>query len=215
MSPGFADDPHAAEDLHTWQVLRPLLDAGPYLPWSTGSMRPSAMVAVCNEIVHGRRRTVVECGSGVSTVVVARLLRQLGAPASVTSLEHDADWAELVTELLHREGLDHIGSVRHAPLEGDPPWYAGSAVDRLPTGIDLLVVDGPPAFAPGEGLRRAPAMSRLEERMTPDATVYLDDAQRPGEQAVVRDWNLTTSWRFVTDDLTAVAVGHRDRSPAR
>ena len=30
------------EDLHAWQVLRPLLDAGPYLPWSAGAMRPES-----------------------------------------------------------------------------------------------------------------------------------------------------------------------------
>jgi hypothetical protein len=56
------------EDLHAWHVLRPLLDRGGYLPWSTGSMRPAGLVAVCNEIVHGARTRIVECGSGVSTV---------------------------------------------------------------------------------------------------------------------------------------------------
>ena len=28
------------EDLHAWQVLRPLLDLGGYLPWDAGAMRP-------------------------------------------------------------------------------------------------------------------------------------------------------------------------------
>ncbi len=209
MTPGFADDPHAGEDLHAWQILRPLLDAGPYLPWSTGSMRPAAMVAVCNEIVHGRRRVVVECGSGVSTVVLARLLRQLGSAGTVTSLEHDAAWAHLVSGFLHREGLDGIATVLHAPLAGDPPWYAGEVVAALPLGVDLLVVDGPPAFEPGHGARRQPALSRLEDRLQPDATIVVDDVERPGEQAVVADWESTTAWRFVTDERAGIAVGHR------
>jgi hypothetical protein len=74
----FTDDPHHTEDLHAWQVLRPLLDKGNYLPWSTGTMRPAGLVRVCNEIVHRGRTRIVECGSGVSTVVLARLLRQRG-----------------------------------------------------------------------------------------------------------------------------------------
>lgn len=209
MAPGFADETHATEDLHAWHVLRPLLDDGPYLPWSTGSMRPAAMVAVCNEIVHGRRRTVVECGSGVSTVVLARLLRQLGSAGSVTALEHDAGWAELVSGFLRREGLDGIASVVHAPLGGEPPWYAAEAVDTLPVAVDLLVVDGPPAFAPGHGGRRGPALPRLEDRLADGATIVVDDVQRPGEQAVVADWESSTSWRFVTDEPAGIAVGHR------
>src|ERR1700710_2547756 len=56
----FADDPRHAEDLHAWQILRPLLDDGNYLPWSTGSMRPAGLVTGCNEIVHGHRNSIVE-----------------------------------------------------------------------------------------------------------------------------------------------------------
>ena len=71
---GFADDPCHAEDLHAWHMLRPLLDAGGYLPWSTGAMRAAGLVVVCNEIVHGARTRVVECGSGASTVLLARVV---------------------------------------------------------------------------------------------------------------------------------------------
>jgi hypothetical protein len=61
-------------DADAWQILSPLLVHGGYLPWTTGSMRPAGLVEVCNEIVHGDRTRVLECGSGVSTVLLARLL---------------------------------------------------------------------------------------------------------------------------------------------
>ena len=68
-------------------------------------MRPAGLVAVCNEIVHGARTRIVECGSGVSTVVLARLLRERHAGALV-ALEHDRHWAALVRDHLRREALD-------------------------------------------------------------------------------------------------------------
>ncbi len=206
---GFADEPRQDEDLHAWQVLRPLLDAGPYLPWSTWAMRPAGLVVVCNRVVIDDRTRIVECGSGVSTVVLARLLRRRGA-GSVVALEHDAGWAALVSGLLRREGLEPHARVVHAPLEGEPPWYARAALERLPDAIDLLVVDGPPAEAPGEGERRAPALPALASRLVPGATVVLDDAERPGERAVLARWEAGTAWRFALDPSAGIALGRLD-----
>ena len=94
-------------------------------------MRPAALVAVCNEIVHGARTRIVECGSGLSTVVLARLLRERGDGALV-ALEHDRHWAALVEEQLRKEDLGEIARVHYAPLGGEPPWYDLHDGDRLP-----------------------------------------------------------------------------------
>jgi hypothetical protein len=113
--------PLTEDDADAWQILSPLLVHGGYLPWTTGSMRPAGLVKVCNEIVHGDRTRILECGSGVSTVLLARLLheRERGV---LTSLEHDLHWATLIQDRLQREHLDQIARVVHAPLQGDPPW---------------------------------------------------------------------------------------------
>ncbi len=206
---GFADEPRHAEDLHAWHALRPLLDAGGYLPWTTGAMRPAGLVVVCNAVVHGARVRVVECGSGASTVVLARQLRERGA-GFIVAVEHDGAWAALVGDLLRREALDNVARVVHAPLEGDPPWYAAAALDAMPAEVDLLVVDGPPAHATSHEHRRAPALAFFEARLMPGATVILDDLQRPGEREVLARWEATTAWRFQVDEAAGVAIGARD-----
>jgi hypothetical protein len=206
----FTDDPRHAEDLHAWQVLRPLLAEGNYLPWSTGAMRPAGLVHVCNDIVHRGRTRIVECGSGVSTVVLARLLRQRGGGATVVALEHDAQWATVVTDMLRRESLADVARIVYAPLEDDPPWYARSALAEMPDDVDLLVVDGPPAHAPGTGHLRAPALAAFGPRLTETATVILDDVNRPGERAVLTCWESETPWRLSVDDAASVATGRRD-----
>jgi predicted O-methyltransferase YrrM len=210
---GFADDPGQAEDLHAWHVLRPLLDAGGYLPWGTGAMRPAGMVLVCNEIMYADRATIVECGSGVSTVVLARLLRQRGG-GSLTAIEHDAGWAMRVSELLAAEGLSAFARVLHAPLSGAPPWYDRAVLEELPDAVDLLIVDGPPADKPGMGLARAPALELLDPRLADGATVVLDDLDRPGEQDVVAAWEAATPWRFRVEGTAGIAMGARGGSAA-
>ena len=55
-------------------------------------MRPAGLVMVCNDIVLGDRRRVVELGSGLSTVLLARLLAQRPPVGGFTlvAVEHDA-----------------------------------------------------------------------------------------------------------------------------
>jgi len=205
---GFADDPGQAEDLHAWQILRPLLDAGGYLPWGTGAMRPAGLVLVCNEIMYAGRTAIVECGSGVSTVVLARLLRQRGA-GTLTAIEHDAGWADRVSELLVAEGLDGVARVLHAPLGGDPAWYDRAVLTQLADAVDLLIVDGPPADEEGMGLAREPALPLLDARLSAGATVVLDDLDRPGEQSVLAAWEQALPWRFRVEPTAGIAMGSR------
>jgi predicted O-methyltransferase YrrM len=185
-----------AADQHAWQVLAPL--AGEYLPWSSAALRPSALVAVLNDIVVHDRASVLECGGGISTVYIARLLTRRGRGELVT-LEHDDGWVAFLREALARERLVERVTLVHAPLAEHPLAWEGEWYDEaaLPDGpIDLLVVDGPPAWAPGTERARYPALPVLLDRLTAEATVVLDDLARPGEQAVLERWEAETAWRF-------------------
>jgi predicted O-methyltransferase YrrM len=181
---------------------------GPYLPWGSGAMRPAGLVMVCNDIVLGDRRRVVELGSGLSTVLLARLLAQRGGAFALVAVEHDAGWARWVREQLEREGIGEHVTVIDAPLTARAVapdgllWYDEAALaagldGALGAGaIDLLVVDGPPAYAAGQGLGRYPALPALRGRLAPGATVVLDDVERPGEQDVLHRWESETDLVF-------------------
>lgn len=193
-------------DLHAWHVLRPLLDGRPYLPFSVGAMRTAGLVHVCNLVVHEAPAEVVECGAGVSTVVLARLLQERGT-GRLTALEHDPAWAARVDDALARENLTGTARVVLAPLEDG--WYAAAGVAELPGAIDLLVVDGPPADTDALATARAPALARLGGRLAPGACVVLDDIGRAGEQSVLEGWERETPWRFDRLGDEAIAVGRR------
>lgn len=133
---------------------------------------------------------VVECSSGASTLVLARCM-QLNGAGKVYSLEHDAHYADQTRAQLRRHGLSDWAEVIDAPLRRhaidgtDWLWYAHEA---LPPGleIDMLVIDGPPQDT--GALARYPAGPQLFDRLSPRGSVFLDDAARPDERAIVQRW---------------------------
>jgi hypothetical protein len=149
---------------------------------------PDFLLHVSDEVTRRSPQVVVECSSGVSTVVIARTLQQAGR-GHVFSLEHEPRYAEQTRSLLARYGLSDWATVLDAPLEtvaGSSPWYSEAAMPVDMGAIELLVVDGPPAaVAP---LARYPALPRLMPRSAAGVVVMMDDADRPDEQEIVRRW---------------------------
>lgn len=158
---------------------------------------------------------MIECGSGVSTIALARALRESGG--RLHALEHDAGWAVFVVASLEREGLEANATVIDAPLRPHPraldgaDWYDERAVARLPGGpVDLLLVDGPPASEPGLERSRYPALGVLGDRLAEDGIVVLDDVNRPGETEVLAAWERESEFRFVRRPEERIAIGRRE-----
>jgi len=196
-----------------WIVPHPVLNAEAQLSWSEGAMTPAGLAAVCAHVAGRQRRRIVECGSGFSTLVLARLLHTRGG--RLVSLEHDQAWATRVRSDLAAAGLAEIAQVALAPLQPHPlardglQWYAQRALRSLPRRIDLLLVDGPPAFEPETELSRYPALPALAERLAPDATVVLDDIDRRGELRILEAWERDCDFRFEIRPAERIAVGRR------
>ncbi|HZD26111.1 MAG TPA: class I SAM-dependent methyltransferase [Alphaproteobacteria bacterium] len=151
---------------------------------------PDVLLVLTRHVRRASPEVVVECGSGVSTIVLAQAAR-LNDRGHVYSLEHDADFAQRGREWLQEFGLADWATVIHAPLVetadgGDYAWYD---IRNLPRelSIDLLFVDGPPADTP-QPTARYLAGPMLFPRLSPAGVVILDDADRPGETEVVRRW---------------------------
>ncbi len=177
--------------VHAMLRLERMLDLKGGLPPMRGwAGSPDMLLTVARHVLQTRPRTVMECSSGVSTVVIARCLQLNGdGEAHVYSLEHESAYASKTRALLEEYGLAEWATVIDAPLvdtPGEESWYSMAQVPSEPRSIDLLVVDGPPAG--GSSTARYPALPRLKSRMAEAFTVMLDDADRPGERQVVDRW---------------------------
>lgn len=151
------------------------------------------------ELARRRPKTIVEVGSGVSTLVLASYAEQAGA--RVISLEHEEEFAKRTHRLLDAAGLlDHV-DIHLRPLtdptpERPGPWYA---MDDLPEAIDFVLIDGPPERAGG----RAGVLPALWSRLSEGAVMMLDDADRPGEVEALGFWV-----SMYGEELTAYRPGY-------
>ncbi len=135
----------------------------------------------------------------------------------MVSLEHDETWAAHVRRDLAAAGCAETAQVALAPLEPHPLardgllWYAEGSLRSRPHRIDVLLVDGPPAFTPELELSRYPALPALAERLALDAVVVLDDIDRRGELQVLQAWERERDFHFEIRPAERIAVGRRSR----
>ena len=118
---------------------------------------------------------VFEWGSGASTVWLSR------RAGSVTSIEHDAQWAEVVAPVLPDNAVVHV--VAPLPAVGDPDEQLSGkagfegldfadyvdAVDDTDGTFDLVVVDG---------RARNACFHRALARLAPDGMLVFDNVDR-------------------------------------
>lgn len=166
-----------------------------FLPWTNASLRPAGIQIALNDILVNRRRVVLELGSGLSTVYLAALLASQGG--LLVSVDHEAEWQKHVRNWLTPEQAAATTFV-HASLlacsfEGEAvQWYDAAAIAdalRGRGGVDLLLIDGPPAYFHERCLNRGPALAALRKTLAPSATIILDDINRSGEQHIAQCWS--------------------------
>jgi hypothetical protein len=153
--------------------------------WSSGWAAGSSYLEALTGAVLDGHLSVLECGTGLTTLVLASLL----------SLEHDPGWFAVVKKELRRFGLD--ANVVLAPLRsyGGFEWYDVEALNLPP--FSLVVCDGPPNSARGGRYGVVPV---LGPRLPPGCTILLDDAARPSERQTLRRWESEQGIKYEIDD---------------
>jgi len=181
------------QERHVWETqnIFRVLEGGTPLPVPGGWAASSDLLGeLLREISAHRPQLVVELGSGLSTLLIAAALRANGA-GRLVSIDAESDYARQTRLLLERHALQDRVEVRVAELkelefEGQRrPWYDPQVLQDL-TGIELLLIDGPPTARRVDS--RYPALPYFWPRLAPGARVLLDDAARAGERSSAQRW---------------------------
>ena len=191
------------DDIYALHLIQGLLD-GPYLPFTNSALRPFCLAYIFNDIIVNARENILEFGSGISTILMGRLIKKNNTGARVLSIEHHAEWAQAVQAAIRSEGLEDIVRIVHAPLRpcsfaiDANTWYdmdvCNSVFPAQP--FDLVIIDGPPAYEAPKKTARYPALPFIYEKLADRFGVFLDDADREGEQAILKRWEAALAVQF-------------------
>ena len=146
------------------------------------SGEPELLRACVQQAVEGEG-DILECGSGLSTVILGAVAQHLGK--RLWTLEHLPEWAERVEGQLKQFGIDSV-RVCVAPLKDYGPydWYAPPPT-VLSMRFGFVVCDGPPSNTRGARYGLVPVM---RSSFIDGCVILLDDAARESEQAIVMRW---------------------------
>lgn len=140
-------------------------------------------LAACIHAASQADGPVLECGSGLTTLLVGAMAARQGRP--YWALEHTPQWADRVRSELGKWGVEKVNLCIH-PLKDygefswyDPPWA------EMPEKFALIICDGPPSETKGG---RYGLMPVLGDRIGPGTTILLDDVVRPEEREIAARW---------------------------
>lgn len=182
-----------SDDIYAMSILQPLLSGKDYLAINGGALRPFCLAYILNEIIINKRKSIIEFGSGISTILIARLIKENGLPVSFVSVEHNIEWIEVLNKQLKRENLTDFVKIEHINLVdqnteiGKVLSYDSKSILNITAGnkYDLIIVDGPPANTSKIRYSRYPVFLNLRKNLFNEYCLIIDDANRKGEKEII------------------------------
>ncbi len=182
------------KDILACQLLSKLMNEHDFLPYTDSALSFSGIHTILNDCIIHNRKLIVEFGSGISTIILAKLIQRLNlTDTRFVSFDHDAGWVDICNNYISGSGTQT--QIIHAPLKpnGSLDWYDKQVIynclDNIPQKPDCMIVDGPPAWKKGMGKSRMPALDCIQSRLADSFSIFLDDVNREGEWAIKEDWD--------------------------
>jgi predicted O-methyltransferase YrrM len=150
----------------------------PLPPTRSWAASPDLLLTLMNLVRKNRPKLIVELGSGISTLIMAKASQ---GRIKIVSIDHSEEFAQKTREMLKEHGVKNV-EIRVAPLKkhaSGSDWYDLTFLKNLKN-IDLLVIDGPPGSKNPKA--RQPALKEFEAKLSSKAVIVIDDVNRDGER---------------------------------
>ncbi len=133
--------------ISSFNYLMNNLNGGLALPYNIWSISPSAMMTIVNHILINDVKTIVEFGTGISTIFLNNLSKKNKLGLKIISIDHDENWQKTIRE---KYGVDDVTFI-HCPLtskmsfEGNEyHWYDINKLQGIEKEtVDFIIIDGP------------------------------------------------------------------------
>ena len=171
---------------------------------------------ILNDIILNKRQSCIEFGAGISTLVIANLIKNNNLNCNFSSVEDDVEWFRFMESYIVKNNLkEHIDLI-YAPLEKtslalkNNSWYSLTALNKKISDnlkFDLAIIDGPGAWKPEIRFSRYTAVPYLINKLTNNFSIYLDDVNRRGEKKIMSLWNKNYKMKFARiNNTSAVCI---------
>ena len=153
-------------------------------------------LACCIDHALKSNGPILECGSGLSTILLGAVAKRQGQLHWV--LEHKPAWATKVQNYLNNYQLDSVVYSRPLKDYGDFCWY-DAPLDKMSDSFFMVVCDGPPGRTKGGRYGLIPTM---RERLQSGCVILLDDAYREAELKIAKRWGSELGARFAIQGIS-------------
>ena len=154
------------------------------------SISPDFGYLVTRNILDEKPDTVIEFGSGLTTLLVGLALKKNGT-GKIVSIDQDEKYFDKTKRLISKFRLEDyvdlkLCSIETIHLHGKQrKWYATQFLDKIDT-VQMIIVDGPPGSIQDKA--RYPALPVLYDKIDKHFICFVDDYNRTAEEQMVDDW---------------------------
>lgn len=209
-------------NIFSQNCLATLFNGYPYLPYSNSAIDYHSLHILVNDIVINGRESIIEFGSGISTIIFGRLCKINKLNAKLYSIDDNEGWYTIMKDKIKDENLEDYITLIYAPLTDvtinlpsahSLKWYNTQILNRElgDKTFDMALTDGPMAYLKEIERSRYPALPYLKDRLRENYSIFLHDSNREGEISIIKDWQKvldTANIRF-TEKLAGFIVGRK------
>ena len=168
--------------------IAPLFANWAYLPLTDWAAGPEFLCHISNEICINNRRNIVEFGSGITTIVLARLAKTNSIDLTITTIDQSPEWQNIVKQIAVRDGVDQYIKFVHNPIVPGRCENIAEIQQRLfvkEDKFDCVIVDGP---ASGHEFTRLESVPIVKDYLCNSFVIFFHDADRDEEKQLAVDW---------------------------
>ena len=200
--PIYIDKIHRSnDDAYAMQIILKLFPEFSYLPFTPFSLNPYTIVHVLNDILLNDRKQIVEFGSGISTIIIARFIQVSNLETKILSIDNNLEWKKFISKELDKynckdkikkkKPFSYLHHQKEFTEYDNNYWYdfkrVKEAINNLDVAIDLVVVDGPSTGF--SKYSRYSAIPMIKNKLSKNVSIFLDDIRRKGEKEILVKWN--------------------------
>lgn len=127
---------------------------------------------------------IVELGAGQTSLLIDRMNDALERNCNIRTIEHDPSWAARLRNKVAHEIVDV--PLRSKKVRGHNIDYYDITSAQVGPGVDLFIIDGPPAEGAAIRHARLGAFDLVVPCLAEEFVIVIDDCERAGEAELVR-----------------------------